>query len=383
MIATFRTFTGYAPAWTVGLVFLTLNLLFGSWLARIPEVQNRLQLTEGQLGLALLGLTLGGLFITPLSGWLLSRLPAGHATLYSLLAFCLAIALPAFAPGQWSLTAALVLVGLANGFLNVSMNAAAAGVERHFNISILSTCHGLFSLGGMLGAISSGLLAGWGVPLTTHLTGLAILLLGINLYFAPTLLRIPDDKQPETATKLRMPGRTVRLLAFLGFCFIMGEGVIGDWSAVYLRNGLGSDPFLAGMGLAGFSLAMAVGRFAGDGVRTRFGDKALLTGGGLLGAFGLGLAVLSNGPLTAVAGFTIVGLGLSTVVPLLFSAAARAPGATASSGIATVAAAGMLGFIVGRPGVGYLSQHYGLEAGLGVVAVLLVVASLIAARARF
>lgn len=241
----------------------------------------------------------------------------------------------------------------------------------------------MFSLGGMLGAASAGWLATLGLPLSLHLTGLAALLILANLTFAPILLRLADFRRPAGKMRLRLPGKAVALFALLGFCFILAEGVVGDWSAVYLRNVLGSDAFLAGMGFAGYSFAMAIGRFSGDALLLRFGARTLVSGGGLLGAAGMLLAVFSPDPLLAISGFTLVGLGLSTVVPLLFSAAARAPGMTAGSGIASVATAGMIGFLLGRPGFGLVSQYFGMATGLGLVALVLAFAGLFARRIKW
>ena len=368
MIRTLRVFTFHLQSLSVGLTFMTLSILFGSWLARLPEVLAGLGLSEGQLGLALLGLPLGALTITPLAGWLIGRLSAGRAMMLATLAFCALIPLPSFATSQWGLMGALYIVGLANSLMNVSMNAAAAAVESHYRLAIMSACHGMFSLGAMIGAGSSGLIAAAGIPLQGHLIGLALLMVGLQLLLRPIIATIPHSSKGGSG--FTIPPKSIWGLALVGFCIMIGEGAVADWSAIYLRNVLQSGPFVASLGFAGFSLAMALGRFAGDSIRQALGNGRTVVAGSLLGATGLCTAVLIPHPVAAVLGFTIVGIGFSTVVPLLFSAAARTPGVAPGTGIAAVASSGIVGFLIGPPLIGFIGEHYGLGFGLGFVAVL-------------
>lgn len=368
------------PSLSVALTFATSSLLLGSWVARIPEVQQRLQLGEGQLGLALLGLSLGGLIMTPLSGWILSKIPTGRATLLGTVIFCATMTFPALSWNLGSLTVALFLVGFTNAFMNVSMNAAAASIESNYRLSIMSTCHGLFSLGGMIGAATSSFIAGMGVPLQVHLAGLALILVAVHFSLRPVLIHLPDTDKSRPAFSL--PPRALLGLAVLSFCFILGEATIGDWSAVYLSKELKGSPYLAGMGYAGFSLAMALGRFNGDYLRTRFGSAKLILYGGLLSAAGLGVAVLSPVPQLAILGFTLVGFGSSTIVPILFSAAARMPGMNPGAAIASLATAGVLGFVLGRPTIGALADHFGLATALSAVALMVLGAALYSSKVR-
>ncbi|WP_282775668.1 MFS transporter [Phaeodactylibacter xiamenensis] len=376
MIKTLKTFAFHLPSLSVGLTFFTLSMLFGSWLARLPEVQARLMLSEGQLGLALLGLPVGALLMMPLAGWLSARLSSGQAMTLSTLLFCGVFPLPAFAQGPYSLFAGLLLIGFVNSFMNISMNAAAAAVERHYHIAIMSVCHGMFSLGAMVGAGSSGLIASLGVSLQVHLITVALLMVGLHLLLRPVIHSLPSA--PAENNGLSIPPRALLGLAFIGFCIMIGEGAIADWSAIFLRKELQAGPFIAGLAYAGFSMAMAIGRFMGDGIRLQLGLGKAVTMGSLLGAAGLLLAILAPLPVLSVLGFTIVGLGFSTVVPLLFSAAANTPGVSAGNGIAAVASSGVIGFLVAPPLIGLISDHFGLALGLGFVVVLAVLASVTA-----
>lgn len=380
MIRTMKAFALHLPSLSVGLTFMTLSVVFGSWLARLPEIQAALALSEGQLGLALLGLPLGALVAMPLAGWLMKRLSTGRAMNLATLLFCAAAPVPAFAGSQWALMGCLFLVGLANSFMNISMNAAAAAIEQQHRIAIMSICHGMFSLGAMIGAGSAGLLAAADVPLQSHLIAVALLMVGLQLLLRPIIFALPDSS--SEGASFALPPRAILGLAFIGFCIMIGEGAVADWSAIYLRKILEAGPFVASLGFAGFSLAMALGRFAGDGIKMRFGAPKVVFAGSLLGAGGLAIVTLIPIPVIAVLGFALVGVGFSSVVPLLFSAAARTPGVAPAAGIAAVASSGVVGFLIGPPLIGGIAEHFGLSFGLGVVGALALAAALVSRRVK-
>ena len=378
MLKALRAYTLHPPSISIGFVFLTSSLLFSSWIARIPETQLRLGLSEGQLGLALLGLPLGSFCITPISGWILKKFHSGRATALSTYLYCLAIITPTFATGQWSLCFGLYLMGLSSGLLNVSMNAATAAVEKNLHLSIMSSCHGMFSLGAMLGAASAGLIAMQGIPHHVHLIVLASIMFILNFSIRPIILNLPQEESAGTA--LALPTKPLMGLALIGFCTMIGEGAVFDWSAVYLKNHLNSSAAVAGFGLAGFSLAMAIGRFSGDALRNRWGAKRIVQAGGWLGVLGLSLAILFPYPGIAILGFTIVGFGFSTIIPIIFSKAARLPGISPGAGIAAIATTGIIGFFIGPPLIGFISDAYGLANGLAFVACLSLIAAIGSSR---
>ncbi|MCB0598208.1 MAG: hypothetical protein KDD28_29295, partial [Phaeodactylibacter sp.] len=253
-------------------------------------------------------------------------------------------------------------------------------IEQQYRITIMSICHGMFSLGAMIGAGSAGLLAAADVPLQSHLIALALLMVGLQFLLRPIVFNLPNSD--SGGSSFALPPKALLGLAFIGFCIMIGEGAIADWSAIYLRNILEANPFVASLGYAGFSMAMAMGRFAGDGIKVRLGAARLVAFGSLLGAGGLAIAILIPYPVAAVIGFTLVGLGFSSVVPLLFSAAAKTPGVAPGTGIAAVASSGVVGFLIGPPLIGGIAEHFGLGFGLGVVGALALVSALVSRRVR-
>ncbi|MDX1938958.1 MAG: MFS transporter [Saprospiraceae bacterium] len=375
-----RTFALHSASLTIGISFFSLSLLMGTWVARIPDVQARTGLTDGQLGISMLGLSFGALIGTSLSGWILSKLSTGRAAALSAVFFGAAIVLPAFAFNQWSLMAALALVGATNGFMSVSINAAAAAIEKSFRISIMSACHGMFSLGGMIGAASSGWVASLDISLQWHFTLIAFLMVLAQIALRPILLSLPNNE--SSGPRFVLPRKALLGLAIICFCIILCEGAVADWSAVYLKNNLESSSFIAGLGYAGFCLTMAIGRFSGDAIRSRFGANTTIRTGSLIAVTGLLLLIATTSPIAGVLCFVLIGAGLSTIVPTIYGASAKVPGIPAGTGLASVATAGIVGMLTGRLLIGNISDLYGLNIALALMAVLLVAAAGMASKVK-
>lgn len=352
--------------WSVSAIFLVNGTVFSSWVPHIPLVQERLGLSEGGLGLALLGMALGAIVAMPLSGWLIGHIGSRRIVAVSTVAFCLALPLPVLAPSPVALVAALVLFGVCNGGMDVAMNAQAVAVETAYGKPIMSSFHGLFSVGGLVGAGLGGmaLAAEWVPRDHVLLVTLCAALVGL---LALRGLRTEDrDASDRSPTFVRPTGPLVGL-GLLAFLVLMAEGAMADWSAVYLRNALATGPGLAAAGYAAFSLAMAVGRLTGDRFVARFGSVALARGSALLAAISLGTALLVGHPLAAIVGFGCLGLGLSNLIPLLFSAAGRTPGTSTGTGIAAVATLGYFGLLAGPPLIGFAAELITLPGALGLL----------------
>ena len=363
----------------VSTVFATNSLLFGTWATFVPRIQNGLHLSDGALGLVLLGIPVGSLLVMPFSGWVINRWGVGLVTALSALGFCLAIILPFLANTMYGLTAALVAVGIANGLMDVSMNAAAATVEESDGIKFWSACHGMWSLGGMVGAALAGAISQW-IPPATYVMGLSTLLILYNGLASRTiLLRLPHHHE-ESASMMARPNRALLGLIFIALCVMLGEGAIADWSAIYLQRYLGATTATAGLGYAAFSLAMAAGRFTGDPLKLRFGGRALVQTGCLLSTAGLLLAIGVPQREIAILGFTLVGVGLSNIVPIAFSAGSKVEGVAPGAGIATVSFFAYGGFLFGPPLIGAIAQATSLTIGLGFVALMTALAFLTARR---
>ena len=363
---------------SAALPFAANGVLYGTWASRIPEIQERTGLGEGALGLALLGLAVGLVVSASAAGPLVARLGAHRVTLAALSVFALAVIGPGLAVGFGSLAAVLVGVGLTSGLLDVAMNAWAAEVEEADGVTILGACHGLFSLGGMVGAgLGAGAAAG-SVALALHFGVCGVVFAGGALVQGVGLGAASGASAgaaSEDGPVIAWPTGPVAGLAALAACGLIVEGAMADWGAVYLREVLAASPAVAALGFAAFSACMAGARFGADALTERLGDARLVRLGAALAAVGLTVCIVAPTVWVAVAGFGLVGLGFAAVVPALFRAASKAP-LPPGVGIAAVASAGYLGFLAGPPVIGFIAEAAGLRVSFGVLAVLAVIVAL-------
>lgn len=341
-----------------------------------------LSLSQADLGLALLGAPIGALCIMPVAGWVIARFGLGKVILTSSLLHIVGAFLPAFAWSFWSLGFMLFIFGFTNSLMDIPMNSGAAQAERQLQRPIMSTCHGMWSAGAVVGSVFGSLMVGNGVLPTHHLlltSGIALLLF---LFSAPVVSRFNEVKQ-ATDKLFALPRGPLLILAFMAFCILLSEGAIADWSAVYMKEELQSNDYLTGIAYAGFSLLMALGRLTGDGLIPRYGRRRILIGGGFLSVFGLFLALAFHSPYLAILGLSITGLGYSCIVPILFISAANQPGYTPGTGIAAVTTLGYTGFLIGPPIIGLLAEAFSLSIGLAFVAFCSALVSVLALVTRF
>lgn len=367
---------------SVGLIFAINSFMFGSWVTHLPEIKSTLHLSDGQIGLALLGVPLGSIISMPFMGWVIHRFSSGKTTLYYALLFCVISTFPVLAPSYAGFFIALVLVGLTSGSLDIAMNAAAASVEKKSSLHIMSACHGMWSAGGMFGAGITSLLVGFYFDPVLHILVLAGILLVMVTFLSRELLTIHDEK-PGQVIVFSLPTGALTGLAIIGFCIMMGEGAVYDWTAIYLKDTLMASPFYSGLGYAGFSLSMAVGRFYGDGLIHNWGARKLVISGAAVSFAGILTSLMIHDPLVVIAGFTLAGLGYSCLVPSVYISASRMPGGSAGSNLAAVASMGYFGLLAGPPLIGMIAEHAGLSVAMGVVLLLMVVVMAMSGKIRF
>jgi MFS family permease len=338
----------------------------GSWLPHIPDVKIWHGLSDGALGLALLAIAAGAVAALPVAGALTARYGSRPVSRASALLFCAVLTLPLLAPNLPLLLTAFVLLGIGIGALDVSMNAHAVLVEERYGRPIMSSFHGLFSLGGLVGAALAGGAMAAGLPPTPHLAIAAAVLGAAVLAAWPALL--PTMPAPSGDPLFVLPRGRLAILGAVAMAAFMAEGAMGDWSAIYLRMDLGAAPATAAWGFGAFSLTMAIGRLTGDVLVARFSAAGIVAAGALIGASTLAAALVAGHPAAAVLGFAGIGLGLSNVAPIVFSAAGRMPDLAPGIGIAAVSTAGYCGFLAGPPLIGLIADGSSLTVGLGLVA---------------
>lgn len=378
-----RTERGRQAQLAVVAAFVINGLLFASWAAHIPGIKSDLGLSDGTLGLALIGTPIGSVSAMALCSWLLPRVGSRPVVVVSLVGYALCGPLIGIAGSVASLFAALMLWGAFQGTLDVAMNTQAIAVEHHQNRPLMNGFHAWWSVGAFLGAgIGAGAVA-TGVSLTPQLLVLAppAIVIGVLL----TLRMLPDaaprdDVTPDPVQVGRRLSPAMLLLGAIAFASMLCEGAAADWSSVYVRDSLDGGREAAGLAFTAFALAMVVVRVFGNRLLARFAIHRLLPALALAAslAFSVGLAL--GGVVLAVIAFFTLGLGLGAVVPSAFSAAGRLPGLHPGVAVAVVSSLGWVGFVCGPPLIGQLAAATSLPAALIVVPVLMIFIALTSAR---
>jgi predicted MFS family arabinose efflux permease len=359
-------------------VFFLNGAMIGTWVGQIPFVQERLDVSKGTIGLALLCMAVGAMIAMPLTGQVLDRRSSATVTRVAALVYLPLFALPVFAPSPALLGAALVLFGAANGAMDVSMNAHGVAVERTLGRPIMSSLHAGWSFGGLAG--SGGVAFAVALGVEPRVEGVvASGLLWVAALAITARLGSASAHSEHGSSGFALPSRGVLLIGALCFLVMVTEGAMGDWSGIYLKHDLGAGASAAATGFAGFSLGMALARLAGDGVARRWGSGRLLSAGMGLVTVALGATLLIGEPAVAVVGFALIGIGIANAVPLLFSAAGRVPPSGPS--LAAVFTVGYTGFIVGPPLIGVLADAISLPAALGVLCASGLAVTLLGGRA--
>ena len=363
--------------WAALGIFLINGVVIASWVAHIPLIKERFGLSDGALGLTLLVIALGSIASLMLTGGVIARVGSRIVNGVAVLAFCATLPLIVAVSSFPLLLVFLALFGVWIGAMEVAANVQAVAVEERYGRPIMSTFHALFSVGGLAGAALASLLLARSIAPLVHV-GIVSLLMALLALLTLRWLLPPSVDRMSDAPAIALPTGPLMGLGLLAFFGLVGEGAMADWSAVYLRETLGADAGFAATGFAAFSLAMAAGRLSGDALRTRSRSVALIRFSGALAALGLGGALLIGHPVAALVGFACVGLGLSNIVPVLFSAAGRVPGVSSGTGIAAVATAGYFGFLAGPPLIGFVAQVTNLSVGLSIVVLFMALIALLA-----
>lgn len=370
--------------WAVMARFLIHGLVISTWVSRIPFIKAGLHLGDGLFGFTLLGMAIGSVIGIPVCGWVVTRYGSRRACTWTSIGLCLTLVLPGFAFNAPTLFAALFVFGAMAGSNDVAMNSQAVSVEKLIGTHTMSRFHAMFSIGGIVGAATGGILAARAVSAPLHFLVTAALVTAFSLATAPLLMEARSEKPvlPRPALGLRHFPITLLVLCAIGFCIFLSEGAIADWTAVYLKQVLGAGPGLAAAGYAVFSLAMAVSRLCGDAITLRLGPAWTIRAGGILAACGLTSALLVHSPYWALPGFALVGAGFSTIIPLVFAAGGRIKSVSEGAGVAAVSGLGYLGFLVGPPVIGLISQFSSLRIGLAFVVLLSALAATLVRAAK-
>lgn len=345
----------FAPAF----VFATLNIIFGTWAIYIPAITSKLGINEADLGLAIFCMAAGTLIMIVLAPRLINLLGVGKATGFGIFFFLLSFIIPFGAGHYLWFCFGMFTVGLFAGLTEVAMNALVSEIEKRDNIHIMSANHGFFSLGGFLGAGVGGFFLTKDILPIDHLLVVILILLVINLIFIRKYLLVSSEKIEDNTLGFNLITPLI-VLGVVAFFIMATEGAIVDWSALYLEKVSLAKLSWIGLGYTIFSATMALGRFFGDDISSRFGSRPLILAGIFIASIGFS-CILMVDPIIALAGFGLVGIGLSVVIPELFRLAGTVEGLDATVGISFVSGIGFLGFLVGPVLLGFLAELSSLK----------------------
>ncbi|MGV3560073.1 MAG: MFS transporter [Larkinella arboricola] len=351
----------------MGALFFLQGLSFASWASRIPSIQQTLGLSDAELGGVLLALPAGLMLSLPMAGWLTAKIGSRKVATLAVGLYALTLLSLGLAQSTPQLMGCLFMFGLFGNMANISINTQAVGVEALYNRPVMASFHGLWSLAGFAGAMLGAFMIGAGIVPYQHFA--AVLFFALALLAVASRYILPEDvnnngDQPIFAK----PDKTLLTLGIIAFCAMICEGAMFDWSGIYFKKVVMADKAMVGAGYTAFMSTMAMGRFIADWFATRYGLKRTLQVSGVLIAAGLLIAVALPYLSTAILGFFMVGFGVSSVVPLVYSAAGKSTVMSPGVALAAVSTIGFLGFLIGPPLIGFVAGWSSLRLSFTIIA---------------
>ncbi|AOB33909.1 amino acid ABC transporter permease [Bordetella sp. H567] len=363
--------------------FFVNGAAFAAWGVQIPDIKSRFGLSDFVLSFAMLVVAGGAIVAMGTIGRWATRVGSARALTISGVAYAVAVGLVPLMPGYAVLLGLLLVLGMAMAGFDVTMNVQAAAVEAQGGRPIMSTLHGMFSVGGMAGAGLGGLAALAALPPWVYPAGIALMALAAIAIGRPHLIDDAPGRRDATARenapaqddaasgKRRQASAALWVLGFFAFLGLICEGAMYDWASVYLRDVTHAAPQLASYGYAAFSTGMACGRFAADPLRRRIGDSRTLAASAWMGFAGITLAVCLPEPAWTLAGLLLMGLGVANLMPFFFLAGARLPGLRPAQGVAAIARWAYTGMLLGPAIIGGITHHANLRVALMIVAAIM------------
>jgi MFS family permease len=362
--------------------FIINGSMAGTFYSRIADIKEEFGLSNSALGFALLVVSIGVLIGLGFSGKQSAKRGSAPVTFYATYALGGAILLVGTANNYITLCLTFLVLGACLAIQDVAMNSHAIVLEHEADKRYMSTFHAMFSLGALGGGVVGAWFSQHNIDLMRHVAFIAMLVFIANFCVRNWFLPASLDQHPlEGKKKIKKP-KLFLIVGLLGLCAAIGEGSAGDWGAILARDTFDATPFISTLPYICFSAAMVIGRLFGDRAASKYGPMNLIVGGGLIAGIGLGGGLLVGGMGGVIFGWLAAGIGLSTVIPMLFSQAGeiaktRFEGQFApSEGVAMVSGIAYFGFLVGPPTLGFLGDAIGLRWAMLVPAVLALIMAL-------
>lgn len=356
---------------SAGAFFFLAGLCFSSWASRIPDFQQKFGLSEGQLGSVLLGLPLGSLLALPLATWAVIKFGSRSVIMAGLSLYILVLVGIGVSMDALFLTTMVFIFGMLGNMMNISLNTQALNLEKEYGRNILGSLHGLWSLAGFAGAGIGGLMVYLEFTPFQHYT--VIFLVGLVVIFSfrkGFVKEVLDNTSSVKGMVWRKPDKTLLKLGMVGFCGMMCEGCMFDWSGVYMNKVVQAPAYLVPTGYISYMGSMALGRFAADKLAHRFGMINVLKASGLLIFTGLILSIVYAQVGVVIVAFLLVGLGTAAIVPLCFSLAANSSSLPTGIAIGMVSTISFFGFLLGPPLIGFIAEWTGLKMSFALMSLV-------------
>lgn len=353
----------------VTLFYFSHGLCFATWASRIPDIKTMLHLSDGSLGTILFALPVGQLVIMPFSGVLVTRFGSHKTLIVSLILYTLALTNMGLATTAWQLALALFIFGLAGNVTNISVNTQGVYAENLYGKIIMSSFHGAWSTAGFTGALIGLLMISLQLTPYVHfwiISGVVFLIIALNSHFLP---RVAEKKNVEKKKGFTRPDSFLIWIGIIGFCSMASEGAMFDWSGVYFKDVIGVEGSLVILGYTSFMIMMASGRFLGDRMVRKVGRKRLMQVSGVMISTGLFTSVLFPYIIPSTIAFMMVGLGVSSIVPIVYSLAGRNAKIPPSIALTIVSSVSFLGFLMGPPLIGHIAALSSLRISFAVVGI--------------
>ena len=365
---------GYRFANTV--FFFVSGFGYSSWASRIPSIKAQLHLSEAQFGAVLFAFPIGLILTMPFTGRLLNKYSSRYCMLLGAILFNFFLALPGFTGFVWQLVLILLLFGASRNILNLSMNAQALEVQKLYPKSIMTTFHAVWSLAGFAGAGLGYVMVTQNIAASYHLLGISVAMMAITACFYP--MTILTEPLQEKRKFFSMPDKNLIKFALICFVAMACENTMYDWSGIYFQNILHASQKLTTAAFVFFMTAVTLGRFLGDFAVMKFGIKQILLISGVFITAGFLICFLLPFIYPTIVGYFLIGIGVSCVVPLIFSIAGKSKGLSNGNALTSISTIGYLGFLIVPPMVGFISEILSMKwaflimAFLGVIMILMV-----------
>ena len=365
----------------VSVFFFSVGLCFASWASRIPDIKTRLGLSEAALGAVLFALPVGQLIAMPFSGRLVTHFGSRKILRVAIILYALSLTNIGLAATDLQLALALFAFGICGNMCNISANTQAIRAEKLYGRPIMTSFHGVWSTAGFAGAIIGLIMGVVQLPPYIHFWIVAGIVIMIALVMQEYLQR-GKAAVTEKRKFFSKPDKMLVQLGIIGFCSMASEGAMFDWSGVYFKEVVHAPEKWVILGYTSFMIMMAAGRFVGDKLILRFGRKRLLQYSGVLISSGLLLSVALPYLPTATAGFMMVGVGVSSIVPMVYSSTTRVSKIPSGMALAAVSSISFLGFLMGPPLIGFIAELSSLRYSFAVIALLGLSVSLMVSRLK-